>query len=170
MHLDLADPVALLEAAGYRITLGWSEESPYVTPGSVAVQDPAGGTAMGPGATVALLVGGPEPGTVVPEVLGRHYLDAAARLEGSGHLVDVVEMYDPSPDHDTASNLLWGQFPSGGEPTTGRAIVCAALGGLPATRTAPGSSASCRRAARGCAPRRGRRCRPLPPRPGSARC
>jgi penicillin-binding protein 1A len=123
VHLDLADAVALLEAGGYQITLGWVEESPYVTPGSVAWQDPVGGESLAPGSTVSLLVGGPEPGTVVPDVIGRHYLDAAARLEGSGHVVDVVEMLDPSPDDGTVSNLVWGQFPSGGESTTGRATI-----------------------------------------------
>jgi penicillin-binding protein 1A len=117
------EAVSLLEAGGYEITMAWVGESPDQTPGTIAFHDPAPGQALAAGEVVALRVWGPEPGTVIPDVVGRHRAEAIARLEGSGHMVDIVEMLDPTPDETTASRLVWGQFPGAGEPTTGRVTI-----------------------------------------------
>jgi beta-lactam-binding protein with PASTA domain len=122
-HLGITDAVALLEAGGYEIRVSWVPESPYMTPGTIAEQQPQPGADLHSGSTVEIAVAGPAPGTVIPGVVGRHYLDAQARLEGAGNVVTIVEMADPSPDDNTASNLVWGQFPSGDEPTTGRVTI-----------------------------------------------
>jgi len=122
-HLGIHEAVSLLEAGGYEVRVSWVPESPYVTPGTIAAQDPQPEAALDTGAEVVLEVGGPAPGTVVPDVLGRHRADAVARLEGSGHVVDIVTLANPKADADTVSHLVWGQFPTGGEPTTGRVTI-----------------------------------------------
>ena len=37
--------------------------------------------------------------------------------------VDTIFLADPTPDENTASNLVWAQFPAGGDPTTGRVTI-----------------------------------------------
>jgi penicillin-binding protein 1A len=119
----ITEAVMLLEAGGYDIRVAWTPESAFVTPGTIVTQEPLPETALGPGEVVSIEVAGPAPGTVIPDVFGRHRIDAEARLEGSGAIVDVVWLHDPSPDENTASNLVWGQFPSAGESATGRVTI-----------------------------------------------
>ncbi len=119
----ILDAVMLLEASAYKIRISWTPESEFVTPGTAVSQTPAAGTPLASGQIVEIAVAGPAPGTIVPMVTGRHRIDAVLRLEGAGNVVDTILLADPTPDEDTASNLVWGQFPDGGDPTTGRVTI-----------------------------------------------
>ncbi len=119
----LVDAVMFLEAGAYDVRISWAPESDSVTPGTIVAQTPTPHTALDSGQTVEIVVAGPEPGTVVPDVRGRHRIDAIARLEGAGNSVEVIVLLDPSPDEGTASDLVWGQFPGGGESPNGRVTI-----------------------------------------------
>ena len=119
----IVDAVMLLENGNYDVKISWTAESEHVTPGTIVVQNPTANAALEPGLTVSIVVAGPEPGTVVPDVTGRHSVDAVARLEGAGNAVDVITLADSTPDESTAPNLVWSQVPGGAEPTTGRVTI-----------------------------------------------
>jgi len=115
----VTDAVMLLEASGYGIRISWTAESQYITPGTIVSQSPESFSALEAGQVVAIAVAGPEPGTFVPDVTGRHRIDAVARLEGSGLTVDLITLEDPTPETDGASHLVWAQYPASGEPANG---------------------------------------------------
>ena len=115
----VTDAVMLLEASGYDIRISWTAESQYITPGTIVSQSPESFSALEAGQVVAIAVAGPEPGTFIPDVTGRHRIDAVARLEGSGLTVDIITLQDPTPEEGGASNLVWAQYPASGEPANG---------------------------------------------------
>ncbi|MCJ7725438.1 MAG: PASTA domain-containing protein, partial [Acidimicrobiia bacterium] len=121
----LADAVALLEAAGYGIGLSWAE-APGRSAGQVLFQVPAAGTALGAGSSVSLTLAGPEPGTVVPDVLGMDVEAARTALRKSG-LAVVVRLEAESNPHDAAQriNTVWAQQPSAGSPPGGSVTIWA---------------------------------------------
>ena len=117
---SIGEAVSLLEAGGYEVQLAWDDDSALV-PGTVLGQVPAAGSVLSPGGIVQVIAAGPEPGTVVPNVLGRHRADAIARLEADGQRVTVILLDDP--DGSTGSLHVWAQVPAAGEPVSGRATV-----------------------------------------------
>jgi 1A family penicillin-binding protein len=119
----VTDAVMLLEASGYDIRISWTAESEYITPGTIVSQSPKSFSALEAGQVVAIAVAGPEPGTFVPDVTGRHQIDATARLEGAGLTVDTITLQDPTPDEEAASNLVWAQFPASGEAASGTVTI-----------------------------------------------
>jgi penicillin-binding protein 1A len=115
----IVDAVSVLEAAGYGIALLWVDV-PQV-PGTVIGQFPEPGAELPIGSIVELVVAGPEPGTVAPDVVGRHRADAALRLEAVGQQVTVIVVADPAGA--TGSYGVWAQVPGAGEPVTGKATI-----------------------------------------------
>lgn len=115
----IVDAVSVLEAAGYGIDLLWVDV-PQV-PGTVIGQFPEPGADLPVGSIVELVVAGPEPGTVAPDVVGRHRADAALRLEAVGQRVTVIVVADP--DGATGPYRVWAQVPGSGEPVTGKATI-----------------------------------------------
>jgi 1A family penicillin-binding protein len=113
---DLVEAVTLLEASGYRVSIDW-DPGAMARPGMVEGQEPAAGTTLGAGLEVSLTVAGPEPGTIVPDVIGRHRADAIERLEAIGAKVTVIELSDPTPDPeiDIGPSGVWAQSPGAGE-------------------------------------------------------
>ena len=64
-----------------------------------------------------LTVAGPEPGSVVPAVLGLTVADAVARLSASGIAADVVVEAESIPEDAVArSGKVWSQQPAAGAP------------------------------------------------------
>ncbi|MDX1690632.1 MAG: transglycosylase domain-containing protein [Acidimicrobiia bacterium] len=114
--LPVDEAVTVLEAGGFRIELSWLD-APGVHPGHIAAQFPAAGdTASG---AIRLVVGGPEPGTSVPTLLGESRSRAAYWLENLGARVEVVEAWEPGVDPGTARpRAVWGQSPAPGAPIT----------------------------------------------------
>lgn len=117
---SIVEAVSVLEANGYAVELVWDDGSAHV-PGTVIGQVPAAGTSLGAGAVVQVIAAGPEPGTVVPSVVGRHRADAIARLEADGQLVTVLLLADP--DGVAGSLRVWAQVPGAGEPVSGRVTI-----------------------------------------------
>jgi 1A family penicillin-binding protein len=117
---SMVEAVALLEAGGYQVQLVWDDGSSHV-PGTVVGQVPAAGSSLGPGGVVQVIAAGPEPGTVVPDVVGKHRADAVTRLEAEGQQVTVIVLADPKGTAD--SYRVWAQVPGPGEPVSGRATV-----------------------------------------------
>jgi 1A family penicillin-binding protein len=116
----IVDAVSLLEAGGYDVQLVWDDGSAQV-PGTILGQIPAAGTPLAPGSVVQLVAAGPEPGTVLPDVIGRHRSDAITRLEADGQQVTVILLADP--DGSVGSLRVWAQLPAPGEPVSGQATV-----------------------------------------------
>lgn len=115
----IVDAVSVLEAAGYGIELLWVDV-PQV-PGTVIGQFPAPGAELPVGSRVQLVVAGPEPGTIAPDVVGRHRSDATERLTAVGQEVSVVMVADPNGVAEPYR--VWAQVPGAGEPVTGRATI-----------------------------------------------
>jgi beta-lactam-binding protein with PASTA domain len=115
----IVDAVSVLEAAGYTISLLWADV-PQV-PGTVIGQFPAPGSELPIGSKVELVVAGPEPGTIAPDVLGRHRSDATERLTAVGQEVTVIVVADPNASVEPYR--VWAQMPGPGEPVTGRATI-----------------------------------------------
>jgi penicillin-binding protein 1A len=112
----LVEAVTLLEASGYAVSISWNAASELL-PGMIEGQEPPAGTVLPAGQEVTLSIAGPEPGTVMPSVVGRHRADAVARLETLGAIVTVIELEDPQPDPDIDIGPagVWAQLPSPGE-------------------------------------------------------
>jgi len=119
---SLVEAVTLLEASGYQVSISWDMESRLV-PGVITRQQPEAGVALVAGDEVRLFVAGPEPGTVLPDVVGRRRADARKRLEAVGASVTVVTLEDPTPDPDIGSFQVWAQLPAPGEPVTGQVTI-----------------------------------------------
>ncbi|NIS32120.1 MAG: PASTA domain-containing protein, partial [Actinobacteria bacterium] len=86
-------------------------------PGRVAAQFPGAG-ATGE-SIVRLVVGGPEPGTVLPDVLGESRSRAEYWLNTLGVAVEIVEAWDPDAvSDDGRPRAVWGQLPAPGAPIT----------------------------------------------------
>jgi penicillin-binding protein 1A len=121
---DLIEAVTLLEASGYSVSISWNAASDVV-PGIVEGQQPPAGTALAAGQEVLLSVAGPEPGTVMPDMIGRHRADAFERLEALGAGVTIIELMDPSPDPtiDIGPGGVWAQVPGPGEAYEGAVTI-----------------------------------------------
>ena len=115
----LVDAVTVLEASGYSISLVWVEV-PQV-PGTVIGQFPAAGSDLPVGSTVEVVVAGPEPGTVAPDVVGRHRADAVLRLEAVGQEVRIIEVANPAGG--TEPYRVWAQVPAAGDAVTGEVTI-----------------------------------------------
>jgi len=121
----LDDAVALLEAAGYGIGLSWVE-SPGRRSGEVLFQVPAAGTVLAQGSGVSLTLAGPEPGSVVPDVLGLDMEEARSILREAG--LAVVVLLEAESDPEAAAlriNMIWAQHPSAGSDPDGSVTIWA---------------------------------------------
>jgi serine/threonine-protein kinase len=121
--LPLEDAVALLEAAGHRIEAAWTDQLD-IPPRTVVLQAPEGGTVAAEPTVVELVVAGPEPGTIVPDVLGLTETEARRRLTDLGIPVLVLHAAEPDPaDVLRRGGLVWAQRPSATSPVDGRVTV-----------------------------------------------
>lgn len=84
-------------------------------------QFPAAGSDLPVGSAVEVVVAGPEPGTVAPDVVGRHRADAVLRLEAVGQEVRIIEVADP--DGGSEPYRVWAQVPAAGDPVGGEATI-----------------------------------------------
>lgn len=114
VSLPLDEAVAVLEAGGFTIELTWLEGA-GLHPGHVGEQYPSPGAA---GSTsVRLVVGGPEPGTALPDLLGESRSRAQYWLETLGVTVEFVEGWEPGVNESIARpRAVWGQLPAPGDP------------------------------------------------------
>jgi penicillin-binding protein 1A len=111
---DLGSAVAALAEAGHQATIEWGDGGPLAQ-GTVYGQDPAAHAAV-PGSTVVRLrVAGPEPGTVLPSLLGLPLQVAAERLEeiGASYVTEIVAESD-AVAAASRRGLVWMQEPAAG--------------------------------------------------------
>ncbi len=121
--LPLGDAVALLEAGGYLIRAAWTDQLD-LPPGTVVVHQPEPGSAAPPGSLVQLVVSGPEPGTLIPDVLGLTEAEALRRLSGLGMEALVLTVAESEPVYaDARSGRVWAQRPPGGTPVTEQVVL-----------------------------------------------
>ncbi|MDH3261746.1 MAG: transglycosylase domain-containing protein [Acidimicrobiia bacterium] len=116
---DLGTAVAALNGAGFQVKVDY-QDGGALAPGTVFGQNPSAGFPAQAGSTVRLAVAGPEPGSVVPSVVGFPLDHAVADLSALGVTVEVVEVAESNPD-DAArrAGVVWKQDPAPGAPATG---------------------------------------------------
>lgn len=123
MGLELAEAVQALTDAGYQAKVEWSDGGP-LAPGTVFGQNPSPSTPAQSGSTVRLVVAGPEPGSVIPSVLGFSVERAQAELRAIGVRVVVIEEAEDDPEEAARrTGLVWKQSPAPTAPAEGEVEV-----------------------------------------------
>jgi eukaryotic-like serine/threonine-protein kinase len=129
--LLLADAVNSIAGAGLGVGFVSSAISADVAAGAVLSTDPPGGTEVGPGQLVSIVLSAPEQPPpdlfVVPDVLGFRFEEAKATLQGAGWTVAVSQ--DFSADEDFG--LIIRQEPPGGGPQPGNVAIVQSKGSPP---------------------------------------
>jgi eukaryotic-like serine/threonine-protein kinase len=131
--LLLADAVNSIAGAGLGVGFVSSAISADVAAGAVLSTDPPGGTEVGPGQLVSIVLSAPEQPPpdlfVVPDVLGFRFEEAKATLQGAGWTVAVSQ--DFSADEDFG--LIIRQEPPGGSlgPQPGNVAIVQSKGSPP---------------------------------------
>ena len=131
--LLLADAVNSIAGAGLGVGFVSSAISADVAAGAVLSTDPPGGTEVGPGQLVSIVLSAPEQPRpdlfVVPDVLGFRFEEAKATLQGAGWTVAVSQ--DFSTDEDFG--LIIRQEPPGGSlgPQPGNVAIVQSKGSPP---------------------------------------
>ena len=116
---DLGTAVAALNTAGFQVKVDY-QDGGALPPGTVFGQNPSAGFPAQAGTTVRLAVAGPEPGSVVPSVVGFPHDHALSELSAIGVTVEVIEAAESNPDDATRrSGVVWKQDPAPGAPATG---------------------------------------------------
>jgi hypothetical protein len=116
---DLGAAVAALNAAGFQVKVDY-QDGGSLTPGTVFGQNPSIGFPAQAGSTVRLTVAGPEPGSVVPSVVGFPVDHAVSELSAIGVRVEVIEAAESNPDDALRrSGVVWKQDPGPGASATG---------------------------------------------------
>ena len=116
---DLGAAVAALNGAGFQVKVDY-QDGGSLTPGTVFGQNPSIGYPAQAGSTVRLTVAGPEPGSVVPSVVGFPVDHAISELSAIGVKVDVIEAPESNPaDAARRSGVVWKQDPAPGASATG---------------------------------------------------
>jgi len=111
---DLTAAVAALTRLGYGTSVTWADGGAMVQ-GQVFFQDPAPGNAQSAGTVVRVTVAGPEPGAVVPGVLGATVAEATAVLADAGIPYQVLTLAEEDPSAATVRRgIVWKQDPAGG--------------------------------------------------------
>jgi eukaryotic-like serine/threonine-protein kinase len=137
--LLLADAVNSIAGAGLGVGFVSSAISADVAAGAVLSTDPPGGTEVGPGQLVSIVLSAPEQPPpdlfVVPDVLGFRFEEAKATLQGAGWTVAVSQ--DFSADEDFG--LIIRQEPPGGSlgPQPGNVAIVQSKGSPPTPRARP---------------------------------
>jgi beta-lactam-binding protein with PASTA domain len=113
------DAIAFLAAQGFKLGPQKTTASNTVAAGLVAGSDPAAGSSVSPGATLALLVAGPI-GKPVPNVVGSRLNRGKKLLEDAGFKVGRTRYkYDPC----CGEYIILEQAPAADQPATAGAAV-----------------------------------------------
>lgn len=116
---DYGSATSLLAQAGFQTRVEWSDGG-GLAQGTVFNQLPSPGFPAQAGTFVTLTVAGPEPGSVIPSVLGFPRAQAEHDLEELGVSVEVViEAEVSTSDALRRSGVVWKQDPGRGSEPTG---------------------------------------------------
>lgn len=122
-HLGAA--VELLEAAGFTARVEWQDGGPLAQ-GTVFNQTPSPGFPAQRGSPVRLVVAGPEPGSVIPSLVGFPVAQAVAELDAIGVAAEVRIESEANPDDARRRrSVVWKQQPAPGAPAEGTVILWA---------------------------------------------
>jgi eukaryotic-like serine/threonine-protein kinase len=122
--LDRAAAEAALRDRGLAASVT-RRQTDAAQPGAVLAQDPAAGTSLAPGATVALVVAEAIPTVAVPDVVDATLAQARAELRQAGFAVRVRRRSVDTPDED---GIVLDQSPAGGEARTAGTTVTLVAG------------------------------------------
>ncbi len=120
--LDLGSAVEALTTAGFTNRIVWTDGG-ALAQGTVFNQSPSAGFPAQAGSRIRIVVAGPEPGSVLPSLLGFPVGQAVAELQAIGAAVRIVTEPEANPD-DAArrTGVVWKQEPvpgtSAGQPVT----------------------------------------------------
>ena len=122
---DLGTAVAALSAAGFQVKVDY-QDGGSLAPGTVFGQNPSAGFPAQAGTTVRLAVAGPEPGSVVPSVVGFPLGQAISELSAIGVSIAVIEAAESNPDDASRrAGVVWKQDPAPGAAATGTVTIWA---------------------------------------------
>ena len=111
ISMSLSQAVTALNELGFLTTVEW-QDGGNLPQGTVFNQSPSPGFPTQTGSVVRLVVAGPEPGSVVPSVLGFPSAQAEAELAQIGVGVDVIIEAESNPDDATRRpGVVWKQDP-----------------------------------------------------------
>lgn len=119
ISMDLGTAVRTLNELGFLTTVEWLDGG-ALPQGTVFNQEPSPGFPTQTGTVVRLIVAGPEPGSVVPSVLGFPADQAAAELAEIGVGTEIITEAESDPD-DAARRpgVVWKQDPAPGADASG---------------------------------------------------
>lgn len=116
---DLGSAVAALAEAGFKAKVDYRDGG-ALAPGTVFGQEPSAGFPAQAGSTVRLTVAGPEPGSVIPSVLGFPVDHAVSELGEIGISIEVITEAESNPeDAQRRAGVVWKQDPGPGAPAEG---------------------------------------------------
>ncbi len=120
---DLGSAASTLVADGFEARVEWVDGG-GLPQGTVFNQLPSPGFPAQVGTLVILTVAGPEPGSVVPGLLGFPADHAVSELDGLGMSAQVVIEAESDPD-DAARRpgVVWKQDPAPGTPPAGPVVL-----------------------------------------------
>lgn len=115
--LELSRAVSALNRAGFEVRLDW-EDGGSLSQGTIFGQSPDPGIPAQEGSIVTLTLAGPEPGVVMPSLLGLTLEEAQVELGLYGIPVRVVEEAESdAADAARRAGRVWKQSPgAGAEP------------------------------------------------------
>jgi hypothetical protein len=114
MGLELGEAVSALNRAGFEARLDW-EDGGTLPQGTIFGQSPDPGVPAQAGSIITLTLAGPEPGAVVPRVLGLTREEAAAEMSVFGIPVQFFEEPESDPvDAERRAGRAWKQSPGAG--------------------------------------------------------
>ena len=119
ISMDLSGAVITLNELGFLTTVEW-QDGGDLAQGTVFNQFPSPGFPTQTGSVVRLIAAGPEPGSVVPSVLGFPSGQAELALGLIGVGVEIIVETESNPD-DAARRpgVVWKQDPAPGADASG---------------------------------------------------
>ena len=127
--VELGTAVSTLNRAGFEVRLVWKDGGD-LAPSTIFGQSPEAGLAAQQGSVVTLTLAGPEPGALVPAVLGMKGDAAQAELTVFGIPFTVIEEAESDPAAAARRpGRIWKQSPSAGTLASATVTVWVNPGG-----------------------------------------
>jgi serine/threonine-protein kinase len=121
--MDLGSAVEALTTAGFGNRIEWKDGG-SLAQGTVFNQAPSGGFPAESGSSVTLTVAGPEPGSVIPSLVGFPLGQAVQDLEDIGVGVKVITQAEADPnDAARRTGVVWKQDPAAGAAADGTTVT-----------------------------------------------
>ncbi|MFQ5968127.1 MAG: PBP1A family penicillin-binding protein [Acidimicrobiia bacterium] len=123
--MNIEDAVGVIQDAGFQTRVQWSGGG-NLAPGTVFNQDPSPGFPAQTGTAIRLTLAGPEPGSVIPSILGFQVDHALSELDQIGVQAHVVIESESDPaDAARRTGMVWKQEPAPGSPAEGAVTLWA---------------------------------------------